>query len=75
MREYLTPDAAKISVDDYNGSACPNCESRDLVSDASPGLVGDGRVCLALRCGACGATWDETYVLSGYENLERKEIP
>jgi DNA-directed RNA polymerase subunit RPC12/RpoP len=53
----------------YDGVHCPHCRSDDIEG---------GRVNMdaksasqAVKCLACGATWDDVYTLSHYESLER----
>ena len=48
----------------FEGSRCPNCESTHIMAEpfeeASQSVI----------CRACGATWRDTYILTGFMDLE-----
>lgn len=51
------------------GNMCPNCGSEDI--EAQSGSDFDGDSCSKpVMCNSCHATWDDVYVLSGYDNLQ-----
>lgn len=59
------------------GVACPVCGReltvRKRILSNHPTYIEPGYNVIAVRgnCDACGATWDEPWVLDGYENLEQ----
>lgn len=62
--ERLTPDEY---VEDH-GAFCPVCQSNDLLGGAFEADV--NCAWQRITCNSCGATWNDTYVLTGYDNLE-----
>lgn len=51
------------------GSGCPSCGSVSVRSAASP-VVEPGSAAQKVECSQCGATWTDTYALTGYSDLE-----
>lgn len=51
------------------GSCCPLCQSKDVTGGC---FDADGNyVWCEVSCEDCGATWDDIYVLNGYDNLKK----
>lgn len=53
----------------YDGSHCPVYSSDHLKPERVVIAEGDTRLLLPVTCGACAATWDEIYDLSGFTGL------
>lgn len=53
----------------YNGSKCPECGAVDLEDGAGHNADRDW-ILIGVTCNACGATWDDIFTLSSYDNLQ-----
>lgn len=54
---------------EHKGVRCPNCGS-DRVDCDQPSSEGDPTELYSdVECCDCGATWRDTYTLSGFDNL------
>lgn len=54
-----------------DGMTCPACNAEDAVESAGQPLIDGARIWLQVRCPNCGATWTETYALTGFDSLEK----
>ena len=63
----MTAMDPKYYADNLEGSACPNCCSEDIIGH-TPNVL-DSEITRPIECEDCGATWDETFSLTGYDNL------
>lgn len=63
----------------YRGGRCPTCHGGDVktnVPDEEGNIVTitlAGWAFVLCQCKSCHATWDERYVLKGYECLRERE--
>lgn len=55
------------------GLSCPLCASDKLSTDGFFSSRDDLKVEISVYCRACGASWEDVYVLEGYENFEEKD--
>jgi transposase-like protein len=52
----------------HGGAHCPNCDSENIEGHGIKDFDADW--CSAgVTCKSCGATWDDIFTLSGYDNL------
>lgn len=51
------------------GSKCPHCSSSNILTDN--GIQADaGHAWQDVSCDDCGATWQDIWLLTGYDNLQ-----
>jgi hypothetical protein len=61
-----------LTSDEYankNWSKCPNCESARTTAGNTTDADANWLL-MRVECSACGATWEDSYELVGYRNLE-----
>ena len=51
----------------HQGGKCPACTSTDV--EAGHQEANGNVAWVEVKCGECGATWKEVYVLTGYSRL------
>ncbi len=51
------------------GEQCPKCGSRAIKASASPEMVKNDQVQVAMFCATCGARWRNKYTLSSVEDV------
>lgn len=57
---------------DGGGNYCPVCESNDVEAH---GIQADSDYAWCdCKCLSCGSTWQDTYELTGYRNLDEAEV-
>jgi hypothetical protein len=64
------------TADQYDGTHCPAC-GEAYTMEGQGGVRPEEDIYYEMRCRSCGATWTETYTLTGYSDLtdeDGKEI-
>ena len=51
------------------GSQCPKCESTNIQGMGTTGTLDDNYYVLKVECLDCHATWNDIYLLAGYDDL------
>jgi Zn ribbon nucleic-acid-binding protein len=65
----LTPDQYLA----YRANVCPVCRSTDICGN-SVEADGDNGIS-SVECNFCGSTWEDTWVVTGYQNLVKGTVP
>ena len=50
------------------GTCCPVCRGTDV--EGGPVEIDGGSASQEIRCNTCGASWNDTYTLTGYNDLD-----
>lgn len=71
----ITKNAEIMSDEGYvksQGKTCPICKDHSIETEGHPVFINNINVIQHCNCFKCGSSWDELYVLVGYQDLVAK---
>jgi DNA-directed RNA polymerase subunit M/transcription elongation factor TFIIS len=71
-KDTLTPAELKYVL--KLGLECPNCHGMDNLYTEGRVQTDDGNAWQSIDCGSCGATWVDTYTLTGFTDLDLTHV-